>query len=215
MQPSTNSEYQIPGGHERIEDAPVPSVDQVEDAVNAYTVSTETLDQMYARVEQREVLAPPYTFVKEIERDLEEMRREHEVATEAAKKLSAKIISKAMTVAAKAQLITLAPNNHEAKLVNKESVLGGEVLPTVEGAQWQKLWYHKGDWFYGIQDEKGAMYARYQFSHHTVDKIVGGLAVPFAPGESENLMGLVPKYHAKVSEDLYGKSTKPRIDVAE
>lgn len=216
-----HDQFQIPIG-EHYQPELVPD-EQLAAAVNevfenpeiamAPEVSIEQVNKAFYGNERGETVAP-YTFVKEIERDLEEKRRAHEASNEAARKLSARILSKVMSAAAKMQLVYKTQSNHEAKLVNKESEIGGALRPLPQGASSQRFWYHDHDWYYGLQDQKGSMYSRYQFSHHSVDKLVGGLPVGFADGEVENLENMVNEYHAKVSEELYKNHSKQDFDLA-
>lgn len=214
-------QFQIPiGEHHQPELVPdeqlVSAVEEVfenPEIAMASEVSVEQVNAAYYGNERGETIAP-YTFVKEIERDLEEKRRADEVSKEAARKLGARILGSVMSVAAKMQLVYKTQSTHEAKLVNKESAIGGALRPLPQGASSQRFWYHKGDWFYGLQDQKGSMYSRYQFSHHSVDKLVGGLPVSFADGEVENLENMVNEYHVRVSEELYKNHSKQDFDLA-
>lgn len=103
------------------------------------------------------------------------------------------------------------PKTLHDRLVEVESVIGGNVLPINPGTVSQRFWYQQGDWFYEVHDSVGPMVARYQFIHGSVAKLVDGKLVHLAEGEAETIYNTVPQYHDAISE-LY--ISKDDVDLA-
>jgi len=106
--------------------------------------------------------------------------------------------------------VTTTPESLEAKLVEAESAIGGNLFPKPAGVTKQRFWYHKGDWFYETHDAVGPMVARYQFRNGMAHKLVNGRPIAFADGELQNLRKIIQLYHDRVYKELYA----PRTDGA-
>jgi len=103
------------------------------------------------------------------------------------------------------------PASLQAKLVEAESVIGGDLFPKPAGVIKQRFWYHEGDWFYETVDATGPMVARYQFVNGAAHKLVDGKPVAFAEGEIENLQKIIQLYHDRVYKELYAPRTDGKL----
>ena len=102
----------------------------------------------------------------------------------------------------------VSPRDH---MIEKESVIGGGLLPNNSSILRQRFWFHEsdvngrgGDWFYVCVDPLGEMVACYQFSDQTIVKLVNGKTVPLAEGEDLALYDIIPKFYNAI-KDNYSK----------
>lgn len=95
----------------------------------------------------------------------------------------------------------------EDKLVELESIIGGNLFKKPVGVSSQRFWFHEGDWFYETHDSIGPMVARYQFTNGQAHKLVDGKPVAFAELEIHNLYKMIQLYHDQVYKELYAPQT--------
>lgn len=91
----------------------------------------------------------------------------------------------------------------EKRLVDIESDIGGSLLPALPGIISQRFWYYGGGWFYEAVDDKGPMYAMYQFSEQGLEKLVNGQPVPLAENEDMHIIATIGLYDEAVRSKLY------------
>ncbi|MDB5179377.1 MAG: hypothetical protein JWN12_9 [Candidatus Saccharibacteria bacterium] len=97
------------------------------------------------------------------------------------------------------------------RLVEIESVIGGNLFPKPAGVTKQRFWYHQGDWFYETHDAVGPMVARYQFANGQAHKLVDGKPIAFAEGEIDNLHKMIQRYRDEVYAQLYAPRNDTRV----
>lgn len=146
-----------------------------------------------------------YEGIKDLELEIEEMRA---LATEGTVlRYTSKNTIKRWT--RHLALVTKQPQSLERRLVDIESEIGGQLSQRPAGILAQRFWFHGGDWFYEMTDEKGSASVRFHVSDDRIFKLVGGRAVAFHESEAHNLLQTIPLYFEAICRDLYEKDTTP------
>lgn len=92
------------------------------------------------------------------------------------------------------------PRSLHDRLVEVESVIGGNILPAGKSVLSQRFWYQENEWFYEVHDAVGPMVARYQFVNESITKLVDGKPVNLAQGEADTIYKTIALYYDAVSE---------------
>ena len=151
-----------------------------------------------------------YKFIKDMEKDISRRRSEAGEDSLPKQSMADRALEGVMNVFSKIK----APMSLDDKLVEAESKIGGELLPTNPDVIRQRFWFHGGDWFYEVHDSKGPMVARYQFDDDFSYKLVDGKEVEFAEGEEARLIELVGLYYEQIKLQLYPDKSKSDYDLA-
>ncbi|MFZ1301338.1 MAG: hypothetical protein WAQ27_02030 [Candidatus Microsaccharimonas sp.] len=76
----------------------------------------------------------------------------------------------------------------------------------------RRFWYFEGDWFFEqYYPNAGYQVIRYQIFENSMHKLFNGIEYPFAEGEKETLLRAIKRYHAAVSEQIYGKPSNASL----
>jgi len=112
-------------------------------------------------------------------------------------------------------LFVSSPRPLEERLIEAESKLGGMIFsPDGNSANGRRFWYFQGDWFFEQYYENiGYQVTRYQVLENNIHKLFNGREVPFAEGEKQILIQAIKKYHAAVTEQIYGVSNNSALAV--
>lgn len=180
-----NDEFIIPGGY------------------NTETARHDVEVAFSQNVEKREQLHP-YAEIKELERQLETAR--------ASADIDAVLHLGAFTRMGDAMRLNKTRSD-EDRLVEKESWVGGKVIP-LEKVQ---FFFLKGYWYLIVHDDRGSMVASYQFTDDEAYKIVNGRNVPFVQAdyfdEKENVMTVIPLAVRAIMKDMYDKEDEARDEI--
>lgn len=149
-----------------------------------------------------------YEEIKDLELEIEEMRA---LATESSVlRYESKNTIKRWT--RHLALIAKQPAPLEHRLVEIESKIGGDMLQKPAGIISQRFWFHGGDWFYEMTDEKGPLTVRFHVTNDRIYKLVGGKATAFSESEARNLLNTIPLYFKAICRELYEKDTNTSLN---
>jgi|GEM_PF-6562450 len=138
----------------------------------------------------------PFHFIKEIEDRLDSYRYTA-IEIEEAKRPWLKSMKS----------LILAPKPIMAELIEKESIIGGQLLQKIDSHHELRFWSEGHEWFFGWTDGKGVTITNsavhYQVTDSHIQKSYQGRIVPFAPGEEEYFINAVQAYEHAVMHELY------------
>lgn len=139
-----------------------------------------------------------YAYYKDIENGIKKLR---ENATE--ETLPRSVKTKVM------ELFTSTPRPLVDRLIEQESVIGGEIFQRSSSVLRQRFWYHENDWFFEqsflVPQGEAQVVLHYQINENSIDKYYGGRKYSVDDVEAEKLFGAIEKYHQNVQHKLYGK----------
>lgn len=138
-----------------------------------------------------------YRRYKEIENSIKAMRS---TATEETLPRSAKV--KVL------ELFTATPRPLQDRLIEEESVIGGQLFARDASVLWQRFWCHDGDWFFARLNRMPNQpdtqtVIHYQIKDNSIYKFVGGREYLAGEDESEVLTSAIDTYYEKIQQKLY------------
>jgi hypothetical protein len=139
----------------------------------------------------------PYSYHKQLEGRIEQMRAGATEAHLPPKPAMARILNR---------FIAKPKSPLEDRLIEHESAIGGRLIPKHDLVATQRFWYYQGDWFLEqIEIDQTSYVSRYQISEIDAFKLYQGREVPFLDGELKNLLTAVELYHSEIIQNLYSK----------
>jgi len=185
-----DAQFAIPEAFRKPE--PQPQPEQTYEAQQTAAFSAYLDSKQYTPETQPQA----YHFVKEIE-DRIDSYRYTAIEIEEAKRPWLRSLKS----------LVIAPKPLLSEFIERESIIGGQLLQKVDAAHDLRLWYATKDWFFGWSDGKVVMMVdsavRYQFTDEQVYKSYQGRPIPFTEGEEARLLSVIPSYEAAVRHILY------------